>query len=593
VKTFPFLLCFIAGILLSPFSARANVYATDIKVNGSLSSITDAGAGPVTITYRLNQAATLGVTVAISQGATNVATFAGGTSMGLNTVVWGVTNSSGTTLTSGTYSVSITAAASGFANWTQISADTNAGMPAFDPLGIAVDNNTNSPYYGRVIMGCATNSGTDTNFPLAAQMTGIYKMNADGSQADEGWYGNANYLNDDGGDAPVADQMPDAGGLDPMKIRIGEDDRIYWVDDSYLGAIIACDMQATTNQLVIGDNGGFVNNYLNNPDYADLAVGIQEFDISGTTTTNAAVWLCDNDYPNWGIWMYHLTNGASDPNDTYGVQVVQTGFDLSLGSSGGCMVDRNLDIFIGEDLTNEDAVYDAMVFTNWNSGRLPPPDTNGAIAFNYVEGTNSGEVAWGYGCGVDSVCANDPAFEAARDVAINSRLNPTMVACPMSIGADNGTGGGMRVLNATNGSAISVTNGANIQSLTNLDWGQAYTCAAWDNVGNLYGASTTRNLWRVWSPPGANTNTTVATAAITVTVTATPFQITQITLSDSSVTINFTGPAATPSAFTLQSSSALQNGYAAVAGAVVTGSGGVFSVSTATNGAIRFYRISQ
>src|SRR5580658_7445720 len=61
---------FCAAFFLAGASARANVYATDIKVNGSLSTITNSGSAPVTITYRLNQPATSGVTVAIWQGTT-------------------------------------------------------------------------------------------------------------------------------------------------------------------------------------------------------------------------------------------------------------------------------------------------------------------------------------------------------------------------------------------------------------------------------------------------------------------------------------------------------------------------------------------
>jgi hypothetical protein len=69
----------------------------------------------------------------------------------------------------------------------------------------------------------------------------------------------------------------------------------------------------------------------------------------------------------------------------------------------------------------------------------------------------------------------------------------------------------------TGGSIVTLTNssGAVTQSLTNIDFGQQYTCAAWDRVGNLYGASSTLNLWRAWSPPGAKTNTTVAVATLT------------------------------------------------------------------------------
>jgi hypothetical protein len=43
----------------------------------------------------------------------------------------------------------------------------------------------------------------------------------------------------------------------------------------------------------------------------------------------------------------------------------------------------------------------------------------------------------------------------------------------------------------------------------------------------------------------------------------------------------------------LQSASALNGNYAAVAGAVVTGTGSNFSVTTSTSGAIQFYRLSQ
>jgi hypothetical protein len=280
------------------------------------------------------------------------------------------------------------------------------------------------------------------------------------------------------------------------------------------------------------------------------------------------------------------------------------------------MVDANLDIFVGQHLIDETAAYAAMVFTNWNGGALPPPNTNvnGTAAFNYVTGAAPGEVAWGFGCGVDTVCATNATVEAVNDIVINARTNPTMVACPMSIAANNGTGGGIRVLNATNGSVISVTNGTSVQTLTNIDWGYAYTCAAWDNVGNLYGASTNRNLWRVWSPPGGSTNTTAAVPTVflstnVVVVTNPPpstnstLKITGITRSVSSsvtnLTITFSATnTASASSFTLQSSATLKEGpgtYGAVSGATITGANGVFSVTTPLPGgaATQFYRIEQ
>ena len=60
MKAFGFVTGIVVGVVFSTFSARANVYATDIKANGSLSTVTNYVANPVTITYRLNQPATPG-----------------------------------------------------------------------------------------------------------------------------------------------------------------------------------------------------------------------------------------------------------------------------------------------------------------------------------------------------------------------------------------------------------------------------------------------------------------------------------------------------------------------------------------------------
>ena len=50
----------------------------------------------------------------------------------------------------------------------------------FDPIGIAVNKNTNSPFYGRVFVG--------NDAPYYDNAAGIYKFNADGSPADEGGF---------------------------------------------------------------------------------------------------------------------------------------------------------------------------------------------------------------------------------------------------------------------------------------------------------------------------------------------------------------------------------------------------------------------
>ncbi len=585
MKMFRFLLFLCIGVFLSSTTARANVYATDIKISGSLFTITNGVSSPVTISYRLNQAATLGTVVAIWQGTNQVVALHGGTNMGLNSVLWGGTNSSGAAVSFGTYSVTVTAAASGFTNWQQISVDTNAGNYAFDPSGLAVDNNTNSPYYGRVVVGCAAEGGKN---PVTGSniLDGIYKMNADGSFADEGGFGYGGYTQDDAGNTSSG-EMPSASEVVPYQLRIGGDDRIYMLDYSSVGAIVSFDILVTSNEVVIDDGGYYGGNlggphsFAGNPDIGDLAYGINTFDVTGLTTSNAAVWLCDNDFPSWGIWMYHLVNGQSDISDT-GSQAVTTGGDLSVISSGGCSVDANLDIFCGQDRVGEDAVYDAMVFTNWNRSVLPPISSG----TNFATGFVAGEVEWGYGCGVDTTCSNDSTFEGVQDVVINSRTSPTILACPMAGGND--TLNGIRLLNATNGSLI----------VSNLGFGQGYSSAAWDNVGNLYGASSTSNVWRVWSPPGASTNTTTALAQIILGA-ASNFSITSISAvstgaGSANITINFVAsgnPAL--SAFTLLGSSTLNGTFSAVFTAVFSGSSGAYQVTFSTTSSPEFFKIEE
>ena len=560
------------ALLSSALPARAYVYATDIQVNGNLTNATAFQDLPASISYRLNQVADRGVAVNILQGNTVVQLIAGGTNMGSNAVSW-------IPASTGTYSVSITAAATGFTNWTQIST-TNPGNYISYAAGIAVDNNTNSPYYGRVVVGCAAASGVN---PVSGSnnMDGIYKLNADGSYADEGGFGYGGYTTDDFGNTSSPGQMPSQSGGVPWSLKIGDDDRIYMMDYSSLGAVIAFDMKVTTNQIVIDDGYkgslGGPHNYTNNPYFGSLAYGLNNFDMTSTTTSNAAIWLCDSapDSPNWGIWMYRLRNGASDPADTKGIQAVIAGSssDLSEGSSGGCMVDTNLDIFVSQSLYDNDTPSRCMEYTNWNRGILPPEGNGPTNAY----GTNTGQVRW-------SVGTNDATFEYVQDTVINNRQHPTMVALPMLAGNDNYPG--IRVLNATNGSVI----------LTNLGYPAQYAGAAWDNLGNLYGAAWPNSFWQVWSPPGTNQATTLAVAQVVVsTLTINITEISAIPSSPgcSAITITFTNSSnLLPSAFNLFGSTTVNGAYTNV-GALITGGPGTYQAAVTNCSSPMFYKIES
>ncbi len=130
-------------------SARANVYATSLKLNGSTNDPTIGAGEEVSISYILNEPASAGVTIRILSGTTAVRTItitAGnpGTTQGTNTVIWNGKDNGGSDAAGGDYYFSVTAAAAGYSDWTQISSDTNAANQVAESQGIAVNQNTNS-----------------------------------------------------------------------------------------------------------------------------------------------------------------------------------------------------------------------------------------------------------------------------------------------------------------------------------------------------------------------------------------------------------------------------------------------------------------
>jgi hypothetical protein len=638
------------AFMSTPTTVRAYVYATDIHVGTALSGpFSDAVGTAVSITYHLNDKATTGCTVNILQAGVPVASIPGGTAMGLNTVSW-------TPTVAGSYTVSITASSAGYTNWQQYT-PLDANHVAVFAHGMDVDQNANSAFYGRVIVGCATtatNTVSATSYQTAhsvAQACGFYKFNADGTPADEGSFGYAQYTTDDGGNisannAPqfngTANMMANgraiSGGANtlgnPVNIKIGEDDRIYWIDDSATGAVEACDIQAIGPAQDIISKAG----YSTCPDDSQLNQGgdgwrhvdIINANVSSTSSGIAAVFISDfGDFPNAGCWMWHLVGTAgtmaADPTDTTGTQVIYAGggSDNTLRVDG-VAVDYNLDIFNSQDRVNSaDPANRSIAYYNWPAvygGTAPtlPPGGTGLTDAELQISTGGGWVAG----------SGDNTASGIYDTVINSKVNPTLVATPMQTGYTNlaggytGHNGGIRLYNAfneslqntapvissivNNGTTITITcycgyepitasqlsltssgvvsgspystpvpatfaaaaNGNNFftttinspvsttfyqvgcaptatgagtivvgtantidgsginsnpvqapgpvtaTSLGNIDVANYYFCAAFDAVGNLYGATTTDNYWRAWSPPGPNTATTVAVATV-------------------------------------------------------------------------------
>ncbi len=551
--SFSILLALFAALSAAP-NARANVYASNIKLNGNLSSVTNGSGTPVTISYILNEPASLGTTVKILSGTNVVDTISvaagnSGTLLGTNSVVWGGTNSQGGNVGGGTYLVSITPGSSGYTNWTQTTVDsTSNGTYINWPAGIAVNCNTNSLYYGRIMVA---NSGPNSSGPRIGDTNGVIKLNADGSFADEG-QGNAGYpFNSD-----------NFLGDTPRRGRIADDDRFYFNDWSGNGKIVAVDMRMTSNQVIL-DSINFTGN--------DSSGNWPEFDVTGVGTTNARVYLADVNFPgSQGVWSWTITNNGAANSPDEGMQVIQAdgnntpGTDIPGESVYGLMLDSNNDIFIGNIVQDTgDPLPRATCITNWPSSTNQPLYTN--------------NILWQVG-------RTNDTFLYISDLAIDSRANPHYVACAM-----NGGAGGIRVLNAADGSLVT-----NIQQNAN----NFCISVAWDNVGNVY-AGNGIHFWRAYSPPGTNQATTVAVETIQVTAPSAPLVITSISPATAFVgfNINFTGDTNdVPAGLKVYSSPTVKPAasYSINTNAtIITLSPGVFRAQVPVSGSQQFYRIAR
>jgi hypothetical protein len=536
----------IATSLLFAGSARANVYATSIKLNNTQTGVVNTTQGTaVSISYILNDNASSGVIITISSNSTPVRTISiasgPGTTKGSNSVSWDGKNTGGQNVPAGTYSVAVTAAHAGYSDWTQITDDTAANNYIFRPRGIAVNKNINSPYYGRIFVG-NTGAGPGAGTGAWGDQVGIYKLNADGTPSTDGSgsYGTANYN--------FSDANHNDGFDDPINLKVYEDDRVYWNNWVNIGEFVAADMLLSTNQIVMPEGGYSANfNYPN--------MNLHHFAVTDVNTTNARIYLADQNFPSSGIWYWPMTNGIADTNNyPSGIQALQIGGDVGLRCDGVEVSGTNL--WTSQNRANAgDFNPRAFLFTNWD-GTTPVFD----------------HAAWIVG-------ASDDTFRNLYDFSLDSTANPHYLAVSMS----SLTSGGIRILNAFDGTTV----------VSNLSVASTYHSCNWDNVGNLYGGSQSAARWRAFSPPGPNQATTPALATLQIAAGVTAPHITNINYNNGVVTINFTGASSDlPTSFTLQNSSTV-NGTYANAAAVATGSSGSFTFTTAAVGSTQFYRISR
>ena len=436
------------------WSARANVYATNIKVNGSTNSPTVFAGNNVIISYILNEPASAGVTIKILSGSTvirSLAMAAGnpGTFRGANTVTWDGKNNAGNPVAGGDYACSITAASTGYTVWTQTTSDANPGNQIWEPWGLAVNQNTNSFYYGRVFVA---NSYPQTTAPppFPLDPLGFHKLNADGSPAEEGMLSDGGYT---WTGAPYYES--------PFRVKVGPDDRFYALDWSGNGVVMSWDQQITPASILN------VMTDLNNP-----GGNLGGFTVTGTAA-NRQLWMADNTTSGYGLLRWDIQPGGTLTSGDQGTQLMQVGGGSDLDDSAfDIAVDKNGKIYVTCEpaTTNQ---YKIMRFPAYSGTPLTTADWK-----------------------LDTTSPIDNNFAIA--------VNPAATYAAVSLNESNA----LLILNADTGATITnipAGNPAHAVAWDNV--GNAYIA---------FDVNLAESLWQAWSPPGANQATTAALETIHV-----------------------------------------------------------------------------
>jgi len=539
------LFALVIGCVLAARSAQANVYATNVKLNGGTTNLTVQAGEGISISYILNEPASLGVTINILAGATAVRSIAlapdgPGCQRGANTVMWDGLDDRSNNVPSGVYSVSITAQSSGYADWSQITDDLNLNNYVFNGRGIAVDRNPTNPYFGRIFVANSLTGFDPANTPGDA--LGILKFNADASTPEDGIVSTGGY------------DWPEDRTMGLGKVEVSADDRVYVSDLRNGGELLSWDPAFATNSFVQ------VLQPTNKP-AGTLLQGLA-LTVQGT---NAQLWMTDalgtNAVLRWSLG----TNGACDPSDA-GLQVV------ALADASG-LTNPPIDVAL-------DSAGNIYLCQSVGISGDPTPRVFKFPA--YDPGTNSGtpevEATWAVGGGDDNLLG-------ASGVAVD----PSGAYVAVTFEGLAGLPGNTVVFDTTNGAQVKAMWTAGSLAQQDID-------CAWDEAGNLYYIENVMGVWRTVSPPGTNQFTTVAPATVEVTGNqATPPQITGISVSNGIVTLTFSASVSdTAGAFVVLSASTAAGPYAALGDASISlVSPGVFSASFPQSGSAQFYRVDR
>jgi hypothetical protein len=444
----------------SPEKSFANVYASTVRINSMTNDVALPSGQGVAISYFLNEPASSGVTIVVKTAYRTVRTMTypsgQGTVAGFNSVIWNGRDDFGQAVPDGIYFVDITAASAGFNDWTQTSDDANPAAYVANGRGIAVNCNSNSLYYGRVYVANAA-AGPD---PVhnAGDAVGIVIANADGSFADDGF--------SDGG-------YPWSGNLfSPWKLEVASDDRVYVDDFAGSGVVVSFDPDVGSSSLRMVLRG---DNYNSSPLLSGPA-------ITGTGT-NMQLWMADMAQNGLGVHRWSLkADGLVAMNDLGRTAVIASpDADLNIDPFDVAVDSNGLIYTIQNRITSGDPNFRLFRFPEYFS----LPET----LADWKTGSADDTMAGAHGIAVSR--GGDYVAVAFRGVFTSSFQN-----------------GAARVFYASNGAPVATLTPGSAHEHRDVTW---------DNAGNLYAIDNSDKVWRVYSPPGANSATTRAAQTIRVT----------------------------------------------------------------------------
>jgi len=212
MKRYLLVACIIAATLCTSQTANANVFAAHLT-----SSVTGGGYA---LKYRLNEpASTVVIQIRGPEPATDVVrTLAGGTSEGLNSVLWDAKDESSIDVPTGNYDWVVTATdpVGHVARYDRLNNDNDTTSKYFHGCGVVANTNQDSDYFGCVYV--SESEGGTVDGRITSQ--GIFLLNNDLTpytvQGDSGYDGNLVWST--------------AKWFSPMRVRLDEEDNVIITD---------------------------------------------------------------------------------------------------------------------------------------------------------------------------------------------------------------------------------------------------------------------------------------------------------------------------------------------------------------------------